>query len=153
MFTETGEFVRNLNKLPVSKVKKVGHNNNSLDVIMPEKRTEILRNEIEALGARGGRAFTVTFTDHYLNKYKEEYLEREVNKTVKKTKGVIDHIFVSEYSEAGRFHLHGVVLCKELKNLGTVRRKMAKYGICKVKMIDNSPKWADYVVKSKIQKV
>lgn len=152
MFSETGEFIPNLNKRPVN-YKKVGHNNNSLDVIMPEKRTEWLKAEAERIGAKGGRAFTITFTDHYLNKYREQYLENEVNNIVKKTKGVIEHLLISEYSEAGRFHLHGVILCKELKHLGNVRRKMSKFGICKVKVIDNSPKWAEYMVKSKIQKV
>lgn len=142
MFDETGQFVKNLNKIPV------GHNNNSLDVIMPPKPIEWFRTEVERIGAKGGRAFTVTFTDTFLNKYKEKYLEAQVNIIVKKTKGVIEHIFISEYSSAGRFHLHGVVLCKDLPSLGNVRRKMSKFGICKVKVIDNSPKWADYVVKS-----
>lgn len=147
MFNETGQFVSNLNKI------QVGHNYNSLDVIMPEKRMDWVHTMIEHIGAQGGRAITVTFTDAYLNKYKEDYLMIKVNEIIKKTKGVIDHILQSEYSQAGRFHLHGVVYCKDLKSLGQVRRKMSLFGICKIKTIDNTVKWADYCTKDMKKKI
>jgi len=125
-----------------------GQNNNSLDVIMPGEPKKRLYDEIERIGSKGGLAFTITFTDQILFKFREKYIESEVNKIIKKTKGVIDHCFISEYSATGRFHMHGTILFKEVKNSTNLRRKLSKFGITKVKAIDNSPGWAAYCTKS-----
>lgn len=145
MFSKTGKYVKNINKLPVE--PRQGHNDKLLDVIMPGNREGVIQKVIQDVGAKGGRAFTVTFTDHFLNKYKESYLEFKVNKITARTKGVLEYCFASEYSDAGRFHLHGVVLCTDLPSLSNVRRKLARFGIVKVKVIDDSVKWSIYCTK------
>lgn len=128
-----------------------GHKSNSLDAIMAPAKKEgkkAMENRIEAIAAKGGTAFTVTFTDSYLNKYKDKYLENEIRQLTKKTKGVTDFEFVAEYSKVGRFHMHGVVLVKDVKVLANLRRKYGKFGICKVKAINNTQGWAEYCVKN-----
>jgi len=134
-------------------IATAGQNNNSLDVIMPGEPTKRIYTAIEDIGAKGGLAFTITFTDQILFKFKEKYIESEINKMIRKTKGVIDHCFVSEFSATGRFHMHGAILFKEIKNVTNLRRKLSKFGITKVKAIDNSPGWAAYCTKSMAQPV
>jgi len=131
------------------------HNGNSLDVIMPVPRrgsVEWVNEEkkvISSIGADGGRAYTVTFTDHNLKMYKDQYLYDMVEMIMKKTKGVVKYKMIGEYSETGRYHLHGVVLCNTLQQHGNLQRKLRRtFGIVKVKVIDNTPKWAEYCVKS-----
>lgn len=124
-----------------------GHNDNLLDVIVPEKRRQVIWDDIEDIGRHGGRAITVTFTDKHLSMYSKLYLEQSVNKDITHTRGVIKSRLISEYSATGRFHLHGALLTKDLKTLSNVKRKMSKYGICKIKVIDDSPGWATYCVK------
>lgn len=153
MFDLHGNYVLNINKIKVKKDNivgmKTGHNDYSLDVIVPGEK-EQLRQRLAAIG---GHAFTVTFVDSYLNKYRESYLKRMVDSKVKKTRGVVDSLFVAEYSKAGRFHLHGCVLVKDIRVISNVRRKMCKYGICKVKYIDDAQGWAAYCVKDIQDKV
>lgn len=131
--------------------KTAGHKSNSLDAIMARDGSDVLYARIEAIGAKGGRAFTVTFKDEYLNKYKETYLEQQIRTLTKKTKGVLDFEYVSEYSKTGRFHLHGCVLVQDIKVLASLRRKYSKFGICKVKVVDNSVGWATYCLKDRVK--
>lgn len=151
MFTATGKYAKNLNKV------KVSHNGELLDSIVAKKGTEEGYNEVyskvEHLGAIGGRAFTITFTDAWLLKYRMNYLYTTVVNEIMHTRGVKDHVMVPEISEAGRFHLHGVIACKDLASLSNVRRKMTKYGMVKVKVITNSKYWANYVMKQKDLKI
>lgn len=128
-----------------------GDNCNSLDAIIAPVATYggnvTIQRHLEELGAKGARAYTVTFKDGILNKYKEAYLEHEIRMLTKRTHGVIDFEYVGEYSDTGRFHMHGAVLVKDVKVLANLNRKYAKYGICKCKCIDNSVGWAEYCTK------
>lgn len=136
-------------------VQHRGQNCNSLDAIMApvaSKTGKVQQQEhIESLGAKGARAYTVTFNDRMLNMYKEDYLEKEINRLTKMTKGVIDHEFISEYSKTGRFHMHGAVLTKDVKTLANLNRKYGKFGICKCKVITNSVGWAKYCDKPAVE--
>lgn len=129
-------------------------NSNSLDAIIAPETTSggnvTLQRHLEELGAKGARAYTVTFKDDLLNKYRRAYLEHEVRMMTKRTRGVIDFEYVGEYSKTGRFHMHGAVLVKDVKVLANLNRKYSKYGICKCKCITNSVGWAEYCLKSRI---
>lgn len=124
-----------------------GHKNNSLDVIMAPKPIEWVKSVAHRLCDGGAHALTVTFTDTYLFKYKERYLLSEVGKVMKGTRGVIGYILCNDISKSGRFHLHGVVKFKDIKVITNLRRKLSTFGISKVKVIDNSPKWVDYMTQ------
>lgn len=124
----------------------VRHNDNSLDVIMAEKLNgtqeyKLIADEI------GGHALTITFKDSILFQYKETYLIAEVNKIFKKTKGIKRYCFINDYSNTGRFHLHGVIKVDDLSWILKLRRKLNKFGITKVKLIDNLPKWNKYCIE------
>lgn len=145
------------NTKPPSTVWKTipGDTSNSLDAIIARDRyhsNEATLARMEELGAKGARAYTVTFRDEFLNKFKEAYLEHEIRMITKKTRGVIDFEYVGEYSKTGRFHMHGAVLVKDVKVLANLNRKYSKYGICKCKYIDDSVGWADYCLKSRTPK-
>lgn len=139
----TGEFIPSVE----------AHNGKSLDAIMrgqpngvEEKEQQALK--IRGIGDLGGRAYTITFTDMNLCKYKESYLYCTVMSICQKTRGVTDFAFVPEYSEAGRYHLHGAILCKELKQYGTVANKLRRaFGIVKVKDIHDTVGWYMYCRK------
>lgn len=132
-----------------------GQNCNLLDAIMAPKPVGYASQytRMESLGAKGARAYTVTFTDKILSMYKEAYLEHEIRILTKKTRGVIDYEFKGEYSDTGRFHLHGLVLVKDVKTLANLNRKYSKYGIYKCKVIDDSPGWAKYCLKAMLEDV
>lgn len=127
-----------------------GHNNKTLDVIMAgqidgTENVDKLQDKIEKYASEGGRAYTITFTDILLNKYKDRYLMLQVEKMIKRTKNVLKYVFIKDLSATGRFHLHGVILAKRIEVYEIVRKKMSKnFGICKVKFVDNTQKWADY---------
>lgn len=134
------------------KVLAGANNCNSLDAIIAPAATlggkVMLHKHLEELGAKGARAYTVTFKDDFLNKYKEAYLEHEARMLTKRTRGVLDFEYVGEYSKTGRFHMHGAVLVKDVKVLANLNRKYSKYGISKCKCITDTVGWADYCVKS-----
>lgn len=100
------------------------------------------------LAADGGRAYTITFTDHNLWKYKEQFLYDTVEILLKKTKGVLRWCLIPEYSETGRYHMHGVILCNTLQSHSRIQRKLRRnFGIIQIKCIDNSRRWMLYCMK------
>lgn len=113
---------------------------------------ESVHNRIDIIGTDGGRAFTITFTDKLLRTFRPEYLYTIATTEVKKTRGVIDYEFVGEYSDTGRYHLHGVISTNDVKVLATLNRKLRKFGILKIKMVNNTTGWADYCTKQLIPK-
>jgi len=121
---------------------QVARNNKLLDVIMSDQdeRDEVTKD----LQLDNSYAITLTFTDDYLFKYNEHYLMVDVRKTLSKLKNVVTFVLVNDYSKAGRFHLHGTIVFKSLVSITHVRRVLSKYGITKVKPIDNIAKWAKY---------
>lgn len=150
-----------------------GRNVETLDDIMPRKEDddgiirrrewkdierslganiESVKDRIELIGTDGGRAFTVTFTDKLLRTFKPAFLYQSVIQQIKKTRGVVDFEFVGEYSDIGRYHMHGVISVKEVKVLATLNRKLRKYGILKIKMVTNTVGWAEYCTKQLMPK-
>lgn len=122
-----------------------GDNNKLLDVIMPEKTATAER--IERLCARGGKAITVTFTDKWIFTYKDQALYNFVTQVFKKTRHISEFILVKEYSDTGRFHIHGAFYTDNIKAITNLRRKLSVYGISRVKCVDDSIKWSQYCVK------
>jgi len=122
-----------------------------LDVMIPEGRRE---SKIEAISKaerhlqEGTVAVTITFRDVELNMYKETFLCDMVRRVFKTTRGVYRYCMVNDYSQLGRFHLHGSISVKCASVIETLRKKFYKqFGKSKVKLIDNSPKWASYCLE------
>lgn len=132
------------------------HNNNTLDVIMPgnppisqEKDVTSLLTELEDklefLGSAGGFALTITFKDYILSKFKRDALIGFIREMLSRKKDIQGAILISDYSDTGRFHLHGVVRVKNLHTIENIRKQCYRdFGITKAKIIDNSVKWAEY---------
>lgn len=140
--------------IPVAMVRTaMGANSNSLDAITPPwpmSQYEYATGKIEKIGAHGGLAYTITFTDRNLNMYRQNYLIEMVYKKCGSTRGCEEYYFAPEYSGTGRFHLHGAVYCPKMNSHSNLQRKLRKeFGIIKVKQIDNSIKWAEYCTKEK----
>lgn len=139
----------------VGKLGEFGHKDKLLDVIMPEtpsvatteRSLERLRYDLEDICRHGGHAMTITFTDKNLLTYTECYLLGQVNNVCKRQKGLIRYIFINDYSSNGRFHLHGVILVKDIAVITKLRKKLRKFGMTKCKLIDDSPKWTRYCVQ------
>lgn len=124
----------------------------TLDAITPGGRNGYLEEKVKELEILGhnGRAITITFKDSVLHTYKDRFLWNAAQDICKRTKGINRYILVPEYSETGRFHLHGVVEAISLVAYGTLQRKLSKqFGITKIKVIDNTVRWAEYCTKQK----
>lgn len=123
----------------------------SLDVIMGAdlvegygaKTLQVIRDKIGKLP----HAITVTFTDDQLYRNTERYLCDEVNKVFKSVRHVQQYILISDISCTGRFHLHGAMSIYNIHAITTLRRKLSRFGITKVKLIDNTVKWSNYCVE------
>jgi len=129
--------------------QEVGHKNNSLDVIMAENgtggRAQKLENYIQDIS---DFAITITFTDANIRMYKNYYLRTMVLAQIQKTRNIIKYCFIPEISKVGRFHYHGSIKVTKRTAVENLRKKLSQFGICKVKLVDNAPKWAHYVMKS-----
>lgn len=93
-------------------------------------------------------AITITIRDNMLMKYKERYMIGLMGYIAERTRGVERYCFVNDYSETGRFHVHGGLSVKNVHVTEILRKKFVKtFGFVKVKIIDNVPKWAEYCVQ------
>lgn len=102
---------------------------------------------LRRLSERWSFALTITFRDDIRFKYKELYLANAIKRLIDKTKGVIDYEFVSDWSKTDVFHMHGTIEVNKQSVITNVRRKLHnQFGMTKVKLIDNSERWVDYVL-------
>lgn len=129
---------------------KTVHNGKTLDVIVDRKRSvgdyDTVKSKLERVGCKGCHALTVTFTDQCLLKYREEYLEKELNKILLGVRALSQFILVRDYSSSGRMHYHGIIDITNIKSITNLRRRLKVFGITKVKLIDDNPKWVLYCI-------
>lgn len=124
-------------------------NTNLLVGIIPRPE-QLLEERIERMGAIGGKAITITFTNKWILKYNERYLLNQVETLTKKTRYVVDHVYVPEHSKIGRFHIHGIFYVTNIRGVTNLLKKLDQFGKITIKTIDDSPKWAKYCVKSMV---
>jgi hypothetical protein len=132
---------------------------NTLVKSMPEERDTVLnRNEIISLMANlediadTGCEFTVTFNPLIHERYKSVTLTQMVfdllHRIKLKDRENLEIILVGEFSEVGRYHMHGVIKASNSRLLKRIRQKFTlEMGRIEIKQIHNVPKYIDYIFK------
>jgi len=99
-----------------------------------------------------GLEMTTTFKPEIHQRYKSITLTRMVfdllsSLKVKENES-LKVCLIGEFSETGRYHMHGAIYCNSPRLLNTIRRKFAKnIGRTEIKMIHDTQKYIDYIFK------
>lgn len=102
--------------------------------------------------AESGLEITITFHPMIHNRYKSITLTRMVFDLLTSLRikpcSTLEIIMVGEFSKTGMYHMHGVIYSNDARQLNNIKRRLNKeIGRTEIKMIRNTVKYIDYILK------
>ena len=140
------DYFRGVNDDPC----RINARNGNTQPLIHEETLETIREKTDRMidNDRGSMELTVTMKDSLLNRYKKKYIKMMIENIIRHTKGIRDCILIPDYSNAGRFHYHGVVIFNKLSSMNTLKRKLTlQIGRTSIAQISYTESYKKYMYK------